>query len=277
MHLSISIVAHKTDAQIFESTLDSLCHAVVFVKQHLSALSQVSLAIIDNDESLHANAYQSLAFFEQCHQDVFCQTSILHSETNDGYGAGHNLGLLGSSSTVHLVLNPDALLAEDAIVKALGYMQAHSSVALVCPQSTTEQGQPEYLCKRYPTVLDLLLRGFAPGVVKRLFVNRLDRYQMTELTDTDKPVHGVTIASGCCMFLRTEAVLQINGFNEQFFLYFEDFDLSIRLAQIGELVYLPEVNIVHYGGNAAKKGWAHRWMFISSAWRFFHLHGWRFL
>lgn len=276
MHLRISIVAHKTDNQVFEATLDSLCHSVEFAKQQLPALAQVSLSIIDNDQELHANAYQSLAFFEERHSDVFCNTSILRAETNDGYGAGHNLSLLGDPSTIHLVLNPDALLAEDAIHEALRFMTAHPSVALVCPESTTVQGQPEFLCKRYPTVLDLLLRGFAPVFVKRRFAKRLDHYQMTELAGAKEPVFGVTIASGCCMFLRTEAVLQVNGFNEQFFLYFEDFDLSIRLAGQGDLAYVPQVKIVHYGGNAAKKGWAHRWMFISSAWRFFHIHGWRF-
>ncbi len=277
MHLHISIVAHKTNAEIFELTLASLCHSVVFAEQRMPSLDKVSLTIIDNDQMLHANAYQSLEYFETSHSDVFCERVILRSETNDGYGAGHNLSLLKDPSTIHLVLNPDALLAEEAIAKALEYLQMHPEVVLACPESTNERGEPEYLCKRYPSVFDLLLRGFAPSFVKRLFVKRLDRYQMTDLKEAVEPVYGIAIASGCCMFLRTAAVQQIGGFNERFFLYFEDFDLSIRLAEMGELAYLPDVKITHYGGDAAKKGWLHRKMFISSAWRFFHLHGWRFL
>jgi GT2 family glycosyltransferase len=92
----------------------------------------------------------------------------------------------------------------------------------------------------------------------------------------EKVVQGVPIASGCFMLLRRAAFDAVGGFSPQFFLYFEDFDLSIRLRQAGwEIAYLPSMVITHYGGNAAKKGLAHIRMFVSSAVLFFNLHGWR--
>jgi len=56
---------------------------------------------------------------------------------------------------------------------------------------------------------------------------------------------------------------------------FEDFDLSLRFARQAAIAYVPAVRIRHAGGDAAGKGWAHRGMFIRSAFTFFQRHGWR--
>ena len=80
-------------------------------------------------------------------------------------------------------------------------------------------------------------------------------------------------------FKRTTPSLQafdaVKGFDEDFFLYFEDYDLSLRLASRGHLSYQPAVRIVHHGGFAARKGWRHLRLFAASALRFFSRHGWR--
>ena len=70
---------------------------------------------------------------------------------------------------------------------------------------------------------------------------------------------------------------EVGGFDEQYFLYFEDFDLSMRLRKFGRLMYVPSVRIVHHGGYAASKGWKHLRMFASSGFRFFRQHGWRWI
>jgi GT2 family glycosyltransferase len=78
------------------------------------------------------------------------------------------------------------------------------------------------------------------------------------------------------MLCRTAALKAVSGFDEGYFLYFEDFDLSLRIAKIGELAYVPAMRIKHAGGHAARKGRAHIGMFVRSAMRFFNTHGWRF-
>jgi GT2 family glycosyltransferase len=79
------------------------------------------------------------------------------------------------------------------------------------------------------------------------------------------------------MLMRTGALRAVGGFSEDFFLYFEDFDLSLRLARQGRLVFDPVVRIVHHGGYAASKGHLHLKYFIRSGILFFNRHGWRFL
>ena len=60
-------------------------------------------------------------------------------------------------------------------------------------------------------------------------------------------------------------------------MYFEDYDLSLRMAELGQVQFLPQVRIVHHGGYSARKGWGHIGMFARSGWRFFQTHGWRWI
>ena len=103
-----------------------------------------------------------------------------------------------------------------------------------------------------------------------------ERYEMRDVCSGEAPVD-VAIASGCFMLVRTAALRAVGGFNEDFFLYFEDFDLSLRLAEKGRLVFEPRMHIVHHGGYAANKGRAHVKYFIRSGIRFFNRHGWRLI
>jgi GT2 family glycosyltransferase len=66
----------------------------------------------------------------------------------------------------------------------------------------------------------------------------------------------------------------VEGFDPRYFLYFEDFDLSLRLSKVAPIAYVPAVRIVHHGGHAAAKGFAHIRWFATSARRFFSMHGW---
>ncbi|MCU7878572.1 MAG: glycosyltransferase family 2 protein, partial [Candidatus Thiodiazotropha sp. (ex Lucinoma borealis)] len=83
------------------------------------------------------------------------------------------------------------------------------------------------------------------------------------------------MASGCFMFVRHSVLDKVKGFSPDFFVYFEDFDLSIRIGKHSNIAYVPEVRIVHGGGNASKKGLKHIIMFAKSAFVFYRKHGWR--
>ena len=74
-----------------------------------------------------------------------------------------------------------------------------------------------------------------------------------------------------------DAISGVGGFDPSFFVYFEDYDLSLRIVHGGRwhIDYLPEMKLLHYGGHAAKKSWAHVRMFAAGAIRFFNKHGWK--
>jgi GT2 family glycosyltransferase len=142
------------------------------------------------------------------------------------------------------------------------------------PAMFRSDGTREYPCKRYPTVLDLALRGFAPAPIRRWFRSRLERYEMRDVIG-DQIVSPVPVMSGSFMLLRRKVVDATGGFDPDYFLYFEDFDWSVRLNRVTRTAYLPMVRVVHHGGDAARKGWRHVAYFTRSGVRFFNKHGWR--
>jgi GT2 family glycosyltransferase len=193
---------------------------------------------------------------------------------NVGFGRGHNLAL-AQLGQYHLILNPDLELAPDALRHALAFMDAHPDCGLLAPAARWADGRLQYLCKRMPTLLDLLVRGFVPARLRKPFARRLARYEMQDLVNEHDVLWSPPIVSGCCMLFKSQALRALGGFDPRFFLYFEDFDLSLRAGRITRIAYVPQVGVVHHGGHAARKGWHHIRLFGASARVFFQIHGWR--
>jgi GT2 family glycosyltransferase len=264
--LSVSIVTYAPELEIVRETIQTLA-AALRRAQAAGTLGTARVQLVDNGPGTE--------YTERLRRlEPGLQYEVISGHGNVGYGRGHNLALRGSDAEFHLVLNPDVALAPESIDEALRYMSANRSVAILAPQAREPSGEPLYLCKRYPSVLDLLLRAFAPAMVRRWFRARLERYEMRDLP-RDRPTTGIPLLSGSFMFCRRMPVAEIGGFSDAFFLYFEDFDLSLRAAARGELAWVPSVRITHRGGNAARKGWRHIALFARSAVSFFNRHGWK--
>ncbi|MGC1818932.1 MAG: glycosyltransferase family 2 protein [Casimicrobiaceae bacterium] len=273
--LQISIVTHRPDLALLERTLDTLRVAIA-VAQDADALRSVHLALIDNSED-PAIAARVAELGRARFADAQVHVMVLNGHANIGYGAAHNLVLHGTGSDYHLVLNPDAELAPDALVNAIRWLDSHEDVGALAPAVTGPDGARQYLCKRYPAVLDLLLRGCAPRWIRRAFARRLARYELRDIVDADPPrdAVGIPMLSGAFMLVRREAIDRSGGFDPRFFLYFEDFDWSRRLSAIMRNAYVPSVRIVHHGGGAARKGLRHLRWFVASGFRFYRKHGWK--
>jgi hypothetical protein len=171
-------------------------------------------------------------------------------------------------------MNPDVELEPAALAEALAALAAHPEVGLVAPATYGEDGRMQYLCKRYPSLWVLFLRGFAPERLRRRHAATIEAYEMRDVIG-ETFFSGVPLASGCFMLARTELLRRVGGFDPRFFMYFEDYDLSLRLGREARLAYVPGARIVHHGGEASRKGPRHVGWFVASAWRFFARHGWR--
>jgi GT2 family glycosyltransferase len=275
--LTVSIVTYRSEAELLDRCLSHLARAIRAARAE-RILTQVAVALIDNSEEPRW-ADEGIRLARERFGDSGVQLHFLHGHVNVGYGVAHNLMLNGTGGDYQLVLNPDVELATDALVNAIRWLDANPAVVAAAPAVTRPDGTPDFLCKRYPAVLDLVLRGFAPRAVRRLFAKRLDRYDLRDVIDpaSDVPVQGMPVMSGCCMLVRRKAIDATGGFDPKFFLYFEDYDWSVRLNKIGQTAYLPAFRVVHHGGGAARKGWKHVGWFVKSGIRFYGKHGWRFV
>jgi len=199
---------------------------------------------------------------------------LIQGQGNVGYGRANNLAIPRLESDLHLVMNPDVELEPGALAAAVEALEADPKVGAVAPHVRGPAGEPQYLCKRYPSVWVLFLRGFAPRALRDRNAAALERYEMRDLP-ADHPYSPVPLASGCFMLMRTELFRRVGGFDPRFFMYFEDYDLSLRFGREAALAYVPASRIVHHGGAASRKGLRHVAWFLRSAWRFFSTHGWK--
>jgi GT2 family glycosyltransferase len=271
-HLSVSVVVYQPELEALRSTVRSLRVALDRAREG-RMLDDASLWLIDNGSAEPARL-GSLVMDALAPSPGWLRLQVLRGHGNVGYGRGHNLAIERAAGAYHLVINPDVRLDPDAVLEALRYIETHAAVGMVTPHAVTESGDRQFLCKRYPSVLVLGLRAFVPAWLRAPFRGRLDRYEMRDAT-RDAPFTPIPIASGCFMLSRREPLQAVGGFSPEYFLYFEDFDLSLRFSQVADIAYVPAVRIVHAGGLAASKGWRHRRMFVRSAVTFFRRHGWR--
>lgn len=264
--LSVSVVTYAPDLAVLHDTLQSLSVALQAARS-AGSLGETVVDLVDNGPGAEWTAP-----LEDIARRYGARVRSGHG--NVGYGRGHNLSLLASTAEFHLVLNPDLIVDQLAIDEALRFMKDHPRVVMLAPQVRGKHGELQHLCKRYPTVFDLALRGFAPAWLKRMFDGRLARYEMRDLP-LDRPTLDVPLLSGSFMFCRRGPVAAIGGFSDAFFVYFEDFDLSLHAAKVGALAFVPQMKAVHFGGNAARKGWWHVGLFMRGAVAFFRRNGWR--
>lgn len=266
--LGISIVTFHADPNLLADLLHSLERAVVLLRTR-NPETTVALTLVDNSDT-------AIQLHSLCARlDPAISTSIISPGRNLGYGRAHNLAISTATAPYHLILNPDVLLDEEVLLQGLDYLDAHTDVAALSPDAVDGGGRQLYLCKTYPALLDLALRGFAPAWLQQRFARRLQRYECRDIVDAQQ-IADVDLISGCFMLCRTAMLQQAGGFDSRYFLYFEDFALSLTLRKFGRLVYNPACRIVHYGGHTSKKGLRHIGYFASSALKFFSSHGWKF-
>ncbi|EON93902.1 glycosyltransferases-like protein [Marinobacter lipolyticus SM19] len=210
---------------------------------------------------------------------------LLPQQPNLGYGGTNNLVLrnhvfadknLVPADTAILVLNPDVWPEPEAIAIALAHIRSNPRSGLVCSRILDPAGQKDTPGhKRYPSLAVLTARLLTPLMRLAAFRHLNERYEYRD-TSLGRIVKGVEICSGCFLLARYDYWQTLNGFDEGYFMYFEDFDVALRGVKQGWThVYDPSVRILHAGGGTGQKSWQHRRWFVRSAWTFFSRHGWR--
>src|SRR5258706_596556 len=247
-----SIVVYKTEPHLLKQAMES------FLSSPLAGL----LSIIDNSPT------DSLRKICPPHVEY------IFNDKNLGYGRGHNIAMRQSldKSLYHLVLNPDVCFDGSAIDKLFHFMESQPDAGLVMPKVVDPEGWVQMMCKLLPGPFDLVTRRFFP--FQTWFRKMNDLYEMKE-SGYDH-VMSVPFLSGCFMFLRTSALKETGLFDERFFLYAEDTDLSRRMHQKYESLFFPDAEISHVHARGSYKNFKLTIQNAVSAVQYFNKWGWFF-
>jgi GT2 family glycosyltransferase len=250
--LTASIVVYKSSPNLLNEAIQSF----------LKAAPEAILYIIDNSPTDEA---RSVA------QDA--RIKYFFNGSNIGFGAAHNIALneILSSSSYHLVLNPDVNFEADVIARLTRFMDDNKNVGLVMPKVLYPDGRLQYLCRLLPSPATLFLRRFASPLAR--VKNKINHHYELQFSGYDR-IMDVPFLSGCFMFLRVEALREVGLFDETIFLYTEDIDLTRRIHQRYRTVFYPEVVIYHHHVRESYKNWRTLVHHASSAVTYFNKWGW---
>lgn len=184
---------------------------------------------------------------------AFPEVELVSNARNAGFGRANNQVFRRWRGKYHLVTNPDVLIPAGGLGALVKTLEADPSLGAVGARLLYADGRLQPSCRRYPTLRTVLLRGFL-SEEKALRFAPIRRYLMEgELPEGPRAVDWLL---GSCLLVRRQALDAVEGFDEGFFMYYEDIDLCYRLNAAGRPVhYRPDVEWVHdYRRESAKRG-----------------------
>lgn len=248
--ITVSIVTYKTN-------LDELTQCLTSLNTPLVS----RIFIIDNSN--------------QEYIAEFCKkyTKVLYIGSNNvGYGAGHNQALrkvLKSNEKYHLVLNSDVYFNPSVLEQLTNYMEKNTDVGQVQPNIIYPDGRKQYTCRLLPTPANLIFRRFLPTkMVEKMNI----RYMLT-FADHTKEMN-IPYHQGSFMFFRTECFKKIGLFDERFFMYPEDIDISRRMHRYYRTMYWPGATVVHAHRAASYKSKKMLKIHMTNMIKYFNKWGW---
>jgi hypothetical protein len=198
----------------------------------------------------------------------------IFNNQNMGYGAAHNIALrktVAQQVPYHLVVNPDISFNPEILENMVAFMNNNSEIGHLMPKVYYPDGKIQYLCKLVPTPFDLIFRRFLPKSWTR---KRTTQFELR--ASGYNKIMDVPYLSGCFMLLRTKALEEVGLFDERFFMYPEDIDLTRRIHRKFRTVFYPNTSIVHHHAQESYINLSMLWIHIINLIRYFNKWGWFF-
>lgn len=263
MELTATLVVYNGMFNIIANTIES------FLQQNIK-----SYLLLVNNSSPYPDLIAQLESFIKNKNNV----KMISAPTNLGFGKAHNLGFAHLQehkiyAPYHLVLNPDIITHQGCLSYIIKYMDANKKVGLAVPKVLNPDGTIQYLNKEYPAIFDLFMRRFLPRFIRQSnFFQKRHNYYTRQTIGYDQ-ISDVPFPSGCFMVFRTEIFIALKGFDERYFMYMEDVDVSRRCHNIAEVKFLPQAVITHYWARESHSNWKMTLVMIKSAIKYYAKFG----
>lgn len=231
--LTISLVVYNNALEEINSIIDEISNLPV--SHHFYVLDNSPYKMIPKERSNE-------------------KLTIIHSKVNVGFGRGHNICLReaeGLNPNAHLFINPDVSFKYEDVLKLYEFLVKEDRPGLVCPAVYYPDGSFQYVCRTFPNVFQLTVRLLQP-VVPKYLVDKLNYKHEMRYLDYSR-IQNVPVVNGCFFMVDFGVLRKVGYFDERFFLYFEDIDLCRRVSQLANVMFFPEVRIMHVHNRASRR------------------------
>jgi N-acetylglucosaminyl-diphospho-decaprenol L-rhamnosyltransferase len=251
--ISVIIVTNNS-AAVIEECLGSLRAALV---RH-----RYELIVVDNNSTDHSATVAGR---------VASDATILTNRDNRGFARACNQGAASANGRYLFFVNPDVTVDLDAVDPLLDVFGEQQRIGLASARLRHLDGRFHATCRRFPTIRNMLLsRGSFLSRIFRYGPRRLEAYTLPDYATTTI----VEAVAATMVMIKRDLFLSCGGFDERFFLYMEDTDLSLRLNRLGYVnVFVPTAGGVHRWGTGSRAGKLFRqWHQHRSVWKYFRKH-----
>ncbi|MDD5772642.1 MAG: glycosyltransferase family 2 protein [bacterium] len=232
MRLTISIVNWNTK-ELLKNCLESIF-------QNYSG-NDYEVIVVDNNSN-----DGSIEMLEKC----FPRVKKIKNEYNAGFGKANNQAMAVCEGEYILILNPDIVIKKGSLEKMLDFLEKNESAGAAGAKLLNPDGtvQMKGFYRKFPSLMQILLFKSVLYKIFRHFEGISSRY--FEYQDINN-LHEVDQIPGACILVKREVYKKIGGFDEEYFIWYEDVDWCYRMKKAGwKLYYLPEAEITHYGGQS---------------------------
>lgn len=232
MDVSVIIINYNT-RQMTAECIDSVFEKTRGIK--------FEIILVDN-----ASTDGSKEFFEKDSRITY-----IYNSENLGFGRANNLGAKVAKGKYLFLLNSDTIIVTDnAIERFLSYMENHREIASCGGNLITQEGECTGSYGRFPS----LLQTFSTIGFYRLYEHYYQRNLALAQNVSKTDIHTVDYICGADIFIRKNIFNAFDGFDEDFFMYYEETDLYWRLNNAGyKSVIIPNIKIIHFGGQSSAK------------------------
>lgn len=235
--MKVSIIIVNYNVKYF---LEVCLHSVLRAAEGIAA----EVIVVDNNST-----DGSCAFVRERVPSVV----LIENKDNKGFSKANNQAVAIAKGEYVLFLNPDTVMPEDFLRKTVAYMDSHPDAGALGPRLIDGKGQfaPDAK-KSFPS---LSVAIFKTTGINKLFPKSsyFNKYYAVHIAERETAP--VDVLSGCCMLVRKKAMDEAGGpFDEDYFMYCEDVDLSYRIQKAGyKNIYYPEADLIHYKGESTRK------------------------
>jgi GT2 family glycosyltransferase len=228
--IGICTVTHNSKEKVLAS-LSSLF-------EQTPDLETVDIVVVDNN-SLDGTVDEIRAQFPKVH--------LITNDHNCGFSRAVNQGLRILDARYYVLLNPDTIVLDQALIRLAAFMDENPMVGICSPRVLNQDGSVQYQARRGEARPWDVFSYFSG--LSKLFPNdpRFSGYLLTHINNNE--VIEVQAVSGSCMMIRKDVIDQIGYLDERYFAYQEDTDYCFQARQAGwKVYYVPQAEVIHYGG-----------------------------